>query len=134
MKSELMTEKSTLVGLSYVGATILLTVYGQLIIKWRVGLAGSFPVGSAGKFEFLVRRLLDVWVISGFVAAFVASLTWIAAITQLPLSFAYPFMSLAFLLVMLASAFFFGEAVTTQKLAGALLVVLGLYVASSGRS
>jgi len=134
MKSELMTGRSTLVGLCYVGATILLTVYGQLIIKWRVGMAGSLPAGGLGKLEFLLRRLLDVWVFSGFVAAFLASLTWMAAMTQLPLSYAYPFMSLAFVLVMLASAHFFGEALTTQKVAGALLVVLGLYVASTGRS
>jgi len=127
-----MNEKPTLSGLIYVGVTILLTVYGQLITKWRVNVAGALPAGSGGKLEFLLRRLLDPWILTGFGGAFLASLAWMAAMTQLPLSFAYPFMSLAFLMVMVASAYLFGETLTLRKLLGATLVVAGLCVASVG--
>lgn len=116
----------------YVFFTIVLTVYGQIVIKWQVLKAGAFPQDGAGKLYFLVHLLLNFWVISAFAAALLASVTWMAAMTKLQLGHAYPFMSLAFILVILLSNVFFGEQITTLKVAGILLVVLGLAVGSQG--
>jgi len=48
--------------------------------------------------------------------------------TQFELSFAYPFMSLAFVIVMVLSIMFFGEQLTWTKIAGTLIIVGGLFV------
>lgn len=74
-----------------VATTIVLTVYGQLIIKWRVGEAGDFPEATGAKLTFLLRLASSPWVISVFAAAAVAALCWMAAMTKLELSRAYPF-------------------------------------------
>ncbi len=116
----------------YVLCTILLTVYGQLIIKWQVLEAGSFPENAVEKIWFLFQLLLNPWIISAFLAALLASLTWMAAMTKLQLSHAYPFMSLAFILVMVFSAWLFNEPLTTPKLLGVALVILGLVVGAQG--
>lgn len=116
----------------YILCTIFLTVYGQLIIKWRVIEAGPFPENSEEKIFFLLQLLLNPWVISALLAALFASVTWMAAMTKLPLSHAYPFMSLAFILVMLFSAWLFNEPLTTPKLLGAALVILGLVIGAQG--
>lgn len=116
----------------YVFFTIILTVYGQIVIKWQVLKAGAFPEDASGKLYFLMHLLLNPWVISAFAAALLASVTWMAAMTKLQLSHAYPFMSLAFVLVILLSNVFFGEQVTTLKIAGIVLVVLGLAIGSQG--
>jgi len=55
-----------------------------------------------------------------------------AAMTKLELSYAYPFMSLAFVLVLFLSAILFHEAVTVPKVLGLLLIIAGLIVASRG--
>ncbi len=116
----------------YVVCTILLTVYGQLIIKWQVLQAGAFPENGADKAWFLFRLLINPWVISAFLAALLASVTWMAAMTKLQLSHAYPFMSLAFVLVVLLSGWFFHEPITTPKVVGVALVILGLVIGSQG--
>lgn len=116
----------------YVLLTILLTVYGQLAIKFQVIKAGAFPQGNLEKIEFLLRLLLNPWIISAFVAALLASVAWMAAMTKLQLSFAYPFMSLAFILVMVFSSILFNEPITTHKVIGLLLVVVGLAIGSQG--
>ncbi|WP_417377757.1 EamA family transporter [Gimesia sp.] len=112
--------------------TILFTVYGQLILKWRIGRYGDLPVEMTDRIWFLLRLLLDHYILSGFFAAFIASLFWMAAMTKFPLSYAYPFMSLAFVLVMFLSAFFFKEPVTLAKSVGLILIVLGIVVSSQG--
>lgn len=116
----------------YILCTILLTVYGQLIIKWQVLKAGAFPENSADKIGFLLNLLLNPWVISAFSAALLASVTWMAAMTKLQLSHAYPFMGLTFVLVIAFSGVLFHEPITTPKIIGIGLVILGLAIGSQG--
>lgn len=112
--------------------TVLLTVYGQMIAKWRVLQAGSLPPDLAKKITFLTSLLFDPWIISGILAAFLAALSWMAVLTKLQLSYAYPFMSLAFVLVLILSAVLFHEAVTVSKVLGLLLIIAGIIVTSRG--
>jgi drug/metabolite transporter (DMT)-like permease len=116
----------------YILLTILFTVYGQIVIKWQVNLAGAFPLSNVEKIQHIIKLLLNPWVVSGFACAFIAALTWMAAMTKFPLSYAYPFMSLAFIFVMFLSAIFFNESITLNKLLGLAFVVLGIIIGSKG--
>lgn len=116
----------------YIVLTIVLTVYGQIAIKWQVLKAGALPEPLPEKIGFLLHLLLNPWIVSALLAAFLASFCWMAAMTKLQLSHAYPFMGLTFVLVLLGSGFFFQEPITTLKIAGVALIVLGLVVASQG--
>ncbi|GAA0906430.1 hypothetical protein GCM10009552_13450 [Rothia nasimurium] len=109
----------------FIALTILLTVYGQLMLKWQVGLHAPLPGESIG-LSFYLRLLLNPWVISAFAAAFGASLAWMAAISKMELSRAYPFMALNFVLVGLIAVPLFGESFTTSKLIGLALIIFGL--------
>ena len=119
-------------GYLYIAATVLLTVYGQIVLKWQVGLVGPLPEAAAKKLLFLLQLLINPWVISGFVAAFLASIAWMAAMTKFQLSYAYPFMSLNFVLVLGLSVWLFQEPVSVAKVAGIALVMLGIIVGSQG--
>lgn len=114
----------------YVLLTIAFTVYGQLILKWRIGEFGSLPEPLGERLVFLLRLVFDPLIFSGFVAAFVASLTWMAALTRLELSVAYPLMSLSFVAVLLLSALLLHEPLTGTRVAGVALIVLGTAVAT----
>jgi multidrug transporter EmrE-like cation transporter len=125
-----MRKKRIKVGYFYIFGTIFFTVYGQLAIKWKISSYGSMPEGFVEKILFLFKVLFDPIIFSGFVSAFVASFFWMAAMTKFELSYAYPFMSGAFVLVFLFSAFLFHEIVTWYKVFGLTLIVLGIYISS----
>ncbi|MGE5417215.1 MAG: EamA family transporter [Acidobacteriota bacterium] len=112
----------------YVVGTILFTVYGQLILKWRMGFYGQLPSDLWDKMLFLVKLLLDPYILSSFIAAFVAALCWMAALTKFDLSYAYPFMSLSFVLVLVLSGIMLREPITTMKILGLALIILGVMV------
>lgn len=114
----------------YVGGTVACTVYGQLILKWRIANYGALPESIWGKLRFLIGLLADPYIFSGFAAAFAASLFWMAAMTRLELSVAYPFVSASFVLVMLFSILVLGEAFTIHKIAGVALICAGIVVIS----
>jgi multidrug transporter EmrE-like cation transporter len=117
---------------AYIFAVVVLTVCGQLLLKWQVTKAGAFPATLAERVLFLSRLLFNPWIITGLFAGLLAFLCWMAAMTKFELSYAYPFMSLAFVLVLLCSALLFHEAITMPKLFGVLLIMMGIVVASRG--
>ena len=116
----------------YIFATVGFTVYGQLILKWRITQFGLLPAGSVDKLKFLLGLLFDPAIFSGFAAAFLASLAWMAAMTKFDLSHAYPFMSLNFVVVLLLSGWLLSEPITSQKILGIGLIVLGTVLAARG--
>jgi multidrug transporter EmrE-like cation transporter len=116
----------------YVACTVLLMVYAQVVIKWQVVAAGAFPPAASDKLWFLAKLLVNPWIVSALAASLLAALTWMAAMTKLDLSHAYPFTSLAFVLVTAASALLFHEPMTVPKIAGIALICLGIAVGSQG--
>ncbi|MCP1373378.1 EamA family transporter [Dyella lutea] len=114
----------------FVALTIVLTVYGQLVLKWQAGLIPPSPQVGHGLLLYVVRMLLRPWVLSGLAAAFLASACWIAAVSRFPLSKIYPFMALNFVLVGLLAVPLFGESLSQSKIVGLLLVIAGLIVTS----
>lgn len=116
----------------YVFLTIFFTVYGQIVVKWQVNLSGVFPEATVEKIQFILKLLINPWIISSFVAAFLAAVSWMAAMTKLPLSYAYPFMSLSFIFVVFLSAVFFKEPVTIPKSLGLAFIILGILIGSKG--
>lgn len=113
-------------------ATVLLTTYGQLVLKWQVTTSAPAPFQMAANWPPIVLLLLRPWVVSAFLAAFAASLCWMMAMSKLELGRAYPFMALNFLLVCLLAVPLFGESMNVTKLIGLVMIVVGLVVISQG--
>lgn len=116
----------------YIAGTIVFTVYGQLILKYRIVRFGPMPNETWEKLRFLIGLLFDPFIFSGFFAAFLASLFWMAAMTKFDLSHAYPFMSLNFVVVLMLSAWLLSEPMSLSKAVGIALIVGGTIVAARG--
>jgi len=117
-------------GYFYIFGTIFFTVYGQLVLKWRINDVGFLPDGFVDKLLFLFNLLFDPWIFSGFASAFIASFFWMATMTKFEISYAYPFMSSAFVLVFLLSVMLFQEQITMHKIVGLTLIVAGIVITS----
>ncbi len=116
--------------LVYVLATVLLTVYGQVVVKWKVLEAGAFPDSWPDNAWFLAKLLVNPWVVSALAAAVLAALSWMVAMAKLHLSYAYPFVSLSFVLVLLLSRLVFDEPLDAYKVVGVGLIAAGVVVSS----
>lgn len=115
----------------FIAATIVLTVAGQFLLKWRMDQAGPMPAGAGPAVRFLVGLLLDPFVIASFFSAFLAALAWMATLTRFELSTAYPFTSLSFVVVLVVGVMFLGETWSLAKVGGVALIVLGTVVVSA---
>jgi len=119
-------------GYVFIAGTIMFTVYGQLILRHQIGELGDVPNG-VGLFRFLLELTFTrPLILSGLAAAFVASLCWMATLTRFELSFAYPFMALNFVIVVVIAVAAFGETINANKIIGLLIVCSGLVVVAQG--
>lgn len=120
-----------MIGYLYIAGTIIFTVYGQLILKWRIVKYGAMPELFGEKIVFLFKLLFDPFIFSGFLGGFIASFFWMAAMTKFELSHAYPIIvgGLA-LLTSLFAIVFLKEPITAYKIIGIILIIIGVYFIS----
>ena len=112
--------------ISLLFAAIALTVFAQLAFRAQVGLMPPLPADWIGRFLFIAKVLSSPLVIVALAASFVVAGCWTLAITTLPLSVAYPMLSLTFPLVVFGAHFFFGEPVGWLKIAGLVVIICGI--------
>jgi drug/metabolite transporter (DMT)-like permease len=117
-------------GYLFIALTVLLTGYAQVILKCEINSVTDMPSGLP-MIGFLVKfTLLRPLVLSAFLSGFLASFTWMAALSRFELSYVYPFMSLNFVFVVALSFLLFGEGVHAYKLIGLSLICIGVLVVS----
>jgi multidrug transporter EmrE-like cation transporter len=116
----------------YILATIVFTVFSQLVMRWQVSSAGSLPETFSGKLGFIANLFLNPWVLISILATFLAGVSWMLAMTKFEISYAYPWIALNFVLMMFFGWLFFSELITLTKAIGTLLVVIGIVVISRG--
>lgn len=122
-------------GYLYIFGTIIFTVYGQLILKWRIVQYGTLPEIFLDKIAFLFKIVFDPFIFSGFVSAFIASFFWMAAMTKFEVSYAYPIiLSGLLLLTSLLGIVLLGESIQYGKVVGILLILMGVFVMYSNTS
>lgn len=97
--------------------SLLLMVVGQIVTK----------IGSGA------GAIVNTYIMLGYAALMARGLAWIFVLKRLPITFAYPVMSVSFVLILPASYYFFNEPLTVYKAAGSLLIVAGVIFTSLGK-
>jgi multidrug transporter EmrE-like cation transporter len=113
-----------------IAGTIFLTVSGQLLIKSATNDLGVIPTQAHEILPFIVRAYQNWKVIAGLAAAVLASVFWLGAVSRSNISFAYPFMGLAIVSVLVLSPLVFGESVPWTRWLGVGIVCLGIWIAA----
>lgn len=91
----------------------------------RTALSGQPGALLGAGLDFL-RLLLNPWVLAGFVCYGLSSISWLMVLSRAELSFAYPLLSMGYVVIVLIGWLAFGENVTLYRWGGVLLIILGI--------
>ncbi len=108
--------------------SVLLAVAGQLLMKKGMMLFGTFPVSQL--LYKLIPMFFNPFVFFGFVCFGLSSIFWLVVLSRLPLSLVYPMVSVAYVVVAIASIIFFKENVTLVRWIGIIVIVTGVILIS----
>lgn len=117
---------------SLLGGTIAFTVAGQLLVNAGMSEVGTMPRGSQPLPGFFFAALLNFRVVAGLLFALLPALTWMAAVSVIDISLAYPFMVLAVVEVLALSSVLLEELKPLHGWLRVLIVCLGLVLAARG--
>jgi drug/metabolite transporter (DMT)-like permease len=106
-------------------ASSLFVVSGHLLIK--AGLNGLAPSPATTGFAArILHSVLQLQVLAGLSIYLIGTVCWMRAVSQKEISFLYPLSSVNFVLIGAASMLFLQEILSGRRIAGVILVVLGM--------
>ena len=106
-------------------ASVVLSVGGQLLLKQGMNRMGRVGVGAS-----LLWRAALPWLAAGLALYGISMVFWLLALSRVELSFAFPFIALSYIGIMLSARLSLGERLHGHRLAGALLIILGVLCVS----
>lgn len=107
--------------------TVALVVCGQLLLKSgmrRVGVVDAERARSPLALVVAIARTPAV--VAGLAVYGASALAWIVVLSRSELSFAYPFLSLAYVIVTVAAMLVLGERFSARQWVGLASVVVGV--------
>jgi drug/metabolite transporter (DMT)-like permease len=107
--------------------TVVINTTGQFVVK-----SGVNKLGVVSLFDFhAIARALTSWiVIAGFVIYFVSALLWISVLSKTELSWAFPLLSISYVITVLLSPILLRESFSAQRIIGTLVICLGVFLVS----
>lgn len=114
--------------------SVILGVAGQLTIKHGVGIASSgessritHSLDASSIITFLQSAAANKFVIFGFLFYLISAASWLIILSRVDLSYAYPMISIGYIVIVLLSKYLFHEPVTSMRIGGTLLVCAGVF-------
>jgi multidrug transporter EmrE-like cation transporter len=105
---------------------VCLSATGEVLLKVGMRQFGEFSITPGD----VVRAFTLPAVVGGFAFIFSGSLFWLATISRANLSWAYPLLALGYILVVVASWAILNEALSPLRVAGLLVICVGLVIVS----
>lgn len=115
--------------------TVTTNAAAQLMLKHGMSNFAQLSLVSGNLPLKILQVIFSPWVFAGLVMFVVSTLSHLYVLSKVELSFAYPFLSLAYVIVTLFTFFVFHEDVNAWRVAGLAFICIGtVLIAQSGRS
>ena len=119
-----------LISFALIFTGVMLNAAAQILMK-----AGT---NSIGYFEFSMANIVPIgwklateWHIVAALFCYALSvIIWILALSRVPVSIAFPLLSMAYIVTAIAAWYLLGEALSLTKVAGIVVIILGVIIIS----
>jgi len=114
----------------YIMISVLGGAVGQILLKKGMGAMGPLTLSLGKLGDILWRMGTNPYVIAGLAIYVTGTLFWLVALSRVDLSYAYPFASLSYVVMLVAAWLLFKEDLSLLRLAGTAVVVFGVLLIS----
>lgn len=131
--SEVILSRETITALLWLIPAMLFSTTGELFLKRGMNEIGAFDFVSVSTIAPMLIKIFtnpNIWI--GFIGFGGGSIFWLSVISRVPLSLAYPMLALSYVIVVVESWIFLGEGLNPLRVAGSLVVGLGVALVGLG--
>jgi len=110
--------------------SVLLGAFGQLSMKRGMSRIGFISPNLSNLASNLVRILTEPFVLLGLFLYAVSTIFWLIVLSRVDLSYAYPMISIGYVLILVLSWVFLNEHISLVRVLGVLLICGGVFLIS----
>ena len=110
----------------YVISGVLLNAFAQSLLKLGANRLGPDPFSSASLWEIGLKVMTQWPYLLGFGCYGISLVVWIIALTRVPVTIAYPMLSIGYIINALVARYWLGETLNLSGWAGILLICGGV--------
>ena len=118
----------TAVSFSLILAGVLLNAGAQLLLKAGTNAIGHFEFTLENALPVGMRLALEPHILGGITCYVVSLVVWIMGLSRVPVSVAYPMLSIGYVINAVAAWYLFGESLTALRLTGIGFIVVGVFL------
>jgi len=107
---------------------VLLNASAQLALKQGMRQIGHFEFKLANVFSIGQNVALNPFVIIGLGCYVFSVVIWLLVLSRVEVSYAYPLLSVGYIVTALAGRYLFAEALTPTRWAGILVICAGVWL------
>lgn len=105
---------------------VLLNAIAQLLLKAGTNAVGHFAFHAGNILPVGLKLALQPYILGGVACYAVSLVVWIMALSRVPVSIAYPMLSIGYVINAFIAYHWFGEPLSAQKLLGIGLIIIGV--------
>ena len=118
----------TFTAFSFLFTGVLLNAAAQLLLKAGTNVLGVITLTRDNWTGVFERMAIEPHFIAGIVCYVVSLIVWILGLSRVPVSVAYPLLSLGYVINAIAAHYLLGEAVTAGRWVGIAFIILGVWL------
>ena len=118
------------IAIIYILISVLTSTVGQLLLKIGMNNMGSITLSSNQFLSTSWKMATNPHVFIGLVIYLAGTIFWLAALSRVDLSYAYPFASLSYVVMLVASWMMFDEKITLGRFLGTVVIGIGVLLIS----
>lgn len=118
----------TAISFSLILTGVLLNAAAQLLLKAGTNVVGHFDFHLDNLLPIGMKLAFQPYIMGGMACYAVSLVVWIMALSRVPVSIAYPMLSIGYVINAFVAHYWFGEALAGQKLLGIGFIVIGVWL------
>ncbi|HPF26766.1 MAG TPA: EamA family transporter [Steroidobacteraceae bacterium] len=107
-------------------AVVISNALSQALLKAGMAGIGAFRLTQQTASATVLRIVFDPYVVGGLLLMVISMAGHLYVLSRVPLSFAFPFISVSYVVVLAISWYAFGERLNTYHFAGTACIILGV--------
>jgi multidrug transporter EmrE-like cation transporter len=107
---------------------VFLNVTGQLSLKYGMSKIGNFSLSLSTLPPVFLKAATNLPVLFGLFCYGLGFMVWLIVLSKAEVSYAYPLISLGYILTAILAWALFGEALNENRLVGILTICLGVFL------
>jgi multidrug transporter EmrE-like cation transporter len=109
---------------------VLLNAVAQLLLKAGMNQIGHFEFSMANMVPIGLKVAATPPIVVGIFAYVISVVVWLLVLSRVQVSYAYPMLSIGYVVNALAAYYFFGEDLSFMRITGILVIIAGVYLIS----